>query len=75
MKLLNQELYKALVEAGASEESAANAAETTMEVPNRLSGIDTKVSVVEARLAVVEKLLWAVVLGVVGLLLKDFWPA
>ncbi|KZX00053.1 hypothetical protein JL49_13205 [Pseudoalteromonas luteoviolacea] len=65
MSTINKELYQALLEANVSEEKAAAAAETDMK-------IHTELAEVKARLALVEKLQWVVVAGVIGLLLKAY---
>lgn len=65
MTTINKALYRALLEAQVSEENASAAAETDM-------GPYHELAEVKARLALVEKLQWAVVIGVIGLLMKAY---
>lgn len=65
MTLINNELYKALVEAGASKTVAEAAAKVDKQEVKELEEI-------KARINVIEKLNWAIALGVVGLVLKMF---
>ena len=65
MSTINKELYQALLEAKVSEEKAAAAAETDMSVHNELAEV-------KVRLALVEKLQWVIIAGVVGLLIKAY---
>jgi|GEM_PF-2841543 len=65
MSTINKELYQALLEAKVSEEKAAAAAETDMKLPTELAEI-------KARLALVKKLQWVIIAGVIGLLLKAY---
>lgn len=93
MTTLNQELYEALVAAGAPDDAAKRAAASVLSQNNfsqlatkediaalraatkeDITQLDKRLVVVETRLATVEKLLWAVVLGVIALVLRAFWP-
>ena len=69
MSTINKALYKALLEAQVSEENASAAAETDMSLHHELAEV-------KARLALVEKLQWAVVIaviiGVIGLLMEAY---
>lgn len=65
MSTINKALYKALLEAQVSEENASAAAETDMSLHHKLAAV-------KARLALVEKLQWAVIIGVIGLLMKAY---
>ena len=64
MPTINKALYKALLEAQVSEENASVAAETDMSMH--------EMAEVKARLALVEKLQWTVIIGVIGLLMKAY---
>ena len=65
MSTINRELYKALLEAQVSEENASAAAETDTSLHRELAAV-------KARLALVEKLQWALVIGVIGLLMRAY---
>ena len=65
MPTINKALYKALLEAQVSEENASVAAETDMSMHHEMAEV-------KARLALVEKLQWAVIIGVIGLLMKAY---
>ena len=65
MSTINKALYKALLEAQVSEENASAAAETDMTLHHELAEV-------KARLALVEKLQWALIVGVIGLLMKAY---
>ena len=65
MPTINKALYKALLEAQVSEENASAAAETDISLHRELAEV-------KARLALVEKLQWAVIIGVIGLLMKAY---
>jgi hypothetical protein len=90
MTILNQELYEALVAAGAPDYLAKRAAAsilsqllselaTQAELKNDISHLDTRLAIIEARLSHVEavtrrveRLLWALVLGVILLLARPY---
>ena len=63
MSTINKALYKALLEAQVSEDNASAAAETDMSLHHEMAAV-------KARLALVEKLQWAAVIGVIGLLMR-----
>lgn len=65
MSTINKELYDALIEAKVSDEKATAAASSDVSVKEDIADI-------KARLAVVERLQWAILLGVVGLIIKSF---
>lgn len=65
MPTINKALYKALLEAQVSEENASAAAETDMSLHHELAEV-------KARLALAEKLQWAIIIGVIGLLMKAY---
>jgi hypothetical protein len=76
MSAINKELYDALVAAKVPDEIATAAARSLAEELQQsqtgLSGVREELAEVKARLAVVEKLQWIVVAGVIGLLIKSF---
>lgn len=61
------EVYDALLEAGASQEKARKAAEA-------VANYDTRFNKVEQDLAVLKWMVGLVLAGVVGLVLKTFFP-
>ena len=65
MSTMISEVYTALVEAGASEEKARKAAET-------LAGYDNRFAGVEKSLAVLQWMVGTALLGILGLLAKQF---
>ena len=65
MPTINKALYSALLEAQVSAENASAAAETDMNLHHELAEV-------KARLALVEKLQWTVIIGVIGLLMKAY---
>ena len=65
MSTMISEVYAALVEAGASEEKARKAAET-------LAGYDNRFAGVEKSLAVLQWMVGTALLGILGLLAKQF---
>jgi hypothetical protein len=87
---LNQELYEALVAAGAPNYLAKRAAasilsqllselSTQAEIKDAIAHLDTRLAIIEARLSHVEagtrrveRLLWALVLGVILLLARAY---
>ncbi len=72
MTAINKELYDALREANVSEAKAAAAASADAPVKDEISAIKIKMVSIEARLAIVEKLQWGILLGVIGIVLKEF---
>jgi hypothetical protein len=73
---INKELYDALVAAKVPDEIATAAARSLAEEMQQsqtgLSGVRGELAESKARLAVVEKLQWIVVVGVISLLIKSF---
>jgi hypothetical protein len=73
---INKELYDALVAAKVPDEIATAAARSLAEEMRQsqtgLSGVREDLAELKDRLAVVEKLQWIVVAGVIGLLIKSF---
>jgi hypothetical protein len=87
MTTINQELYEALVAAGAPDEAAKRAAASVLGHEQRtdlatkadLAALDKRLAVVETRLSHVEnglnrleRLLWALLLGVLALLARGY---
>ena len=90
MTTLNQELYEALVAAGAPDYLAKRAAAsilsqllselaTQAELKDAIARLDTRLAIIETRFTHVEaalkrvkRLLWALVLGVILLLARDY---
>lgn len=79
MIAINKELYDALIEGNISEEKATRAARSVMNemLQDRIEALERRVGAVETRLAVVEtkletitRLLWILVAGVAGILVK-----
>ena len=69
MSAINKELYDALLKAGAPDDLATAASKSVTE--NQASIREDLVNI-KTRLAMVEKLQWVVVAGVIGLLIKAF---
>jgi len=67
MATMISEVYDALLEAGASQEKARKAAEA-------VANYDTRFNKVEQDLAVLRWMVGLVLAGVVGLVLKTFFP-
>ena len=63
MSVINKELYDALREANVSDEKATAAA---------ASNTQADIADIKARLSVVEKLQWGILLGIIGLFIKSF---
>ena len=63
MSLINKELYDAPIEANVSEEKATAAAKSDTSIKKDIANI-------KARLALVEKLQWGILLGIIGLVVK-----
>ncbi len=79
MAEINKELYDALIEAKVSDEKATAAARANSKTQDNLDLLthdltESKVGIAElkARLAIVEKLQWGILLGVAGILFKAF---
>jgi len=72
MSTINKELYDALIEAKVGEDTATKAARSVQgeEQNKRLDNIDKRLIVVETKLDTVNRLLWIVIAGVAGLLIK-----
>ena len=65
---MNKEIYAALLEAGASEEKATEAA-----VAVEHADLDKRMAIVETKLSTIEKMLWMVIAGIIALILKAFF--
>jgi hypothetical protein len=66
MAIMMRQLYEALRDAGASDENAAKAAEEVAGFENRLSGVETKLAVLQWMVATVIVL----VLGLYGMIAR-----
>ncbi len=67
MSAINKELYDALLKAGSSDDLATAAARSVAEDQG---SIKEDLVNIKTRLAMVEKLQWVIVIGVIGLVLK-----
>jgi hypothetical protein len=72
MSVINKQLYDALIAANVPEEKATAAAESVEEKVESIIIVEKELAVINARLAMVERLQWVIVAGVVGLLIKSF---
>ncbi|MGH8470966.1 MAG: hypothetical protein ACREVJ_00550 [Gammaproteobacteria bacterium] len=77
MTTINQELYEALKEAGASEDAAKRAAASVYDKDQLVSKMDLAVldrhlAVLEARLGMIERVLWGIVIGVIALVVRAY---
>ena len=77
MSAINKELYDAFMTAKVPDEIATAAARSVVEELREsqtgLSGVREELAELKARLAIVGKLQWVVVAGVIGLLIKSFF--
>ena len=69
MSVMNKEIYAALLDAGASEEKATEAA-----VAVEHADLDKRMAIVGTKLSTIEKMLWMVIAGIIALILKAFFP-
>jgi hypothetical protein len=77
MTTINHELYQALKEVGASEDTAKRAAASVYDKDQLasktdLAVLDRHLAVLEARLGMIERVLWGIVIGVVALLVRAY---
>ncbi len=70
MTAINRELYHALLEAGASEEKADEAASSV--VNDDMEQIKIEMAVLSSKMTLMERLLWIVIGGLISILLKLF---
>ena len=79
MSAINKELYDALLEGNISEKTAAKAARSVLNekladrieaLERRMSAVETRLAVVETKLETITRLLWILVAGVAGILIK-----
>ncbi len=68
MSTLNKEIYEALLEAGATKDSASRAAESVEH-----SDLDKRLAIVETKLDTITKMMWIVVAGIIALVLKAYF--
>jgi hypothetical protein len=74
MSLMVREVYEALLEAGASEEKAAKAAEALASYDARFDRIEQRRTKIEGDLALLKWMAGFTLIGVVGTLLKVLTP-
>ena len=72
MSVINKQLYDALIAANVPEDKATAAAESVEEKVESIIAVEKELAVISARLAMVERLQWVIVAGVIGLLIKSF---
>lgn len=72
MSVINKELYDALIEAKVSDAKATAAAKSDTSLKDDIAEINARMAGMDARLSIVEKLQWGILLGVVGLMIKSF---
>lgn len=76
MSAINKELYDALIKANVPDDLATKAAQSWTDdsraQAERVNIINENISVINARLAIVEKLQWIIVAGVIALIIKAF---
>lgn len=76
MTTINQELYEALKEAGASEDAAKRAAASVYDRDQLVSKMDLAVLDRHlARLGMIERVLWGIVIGVIALVVTPRAPS
>jgi hypothetical protein len=71
MPVINKELYDALIEAKVSDEKATAAAKSDTSAKDDIATVNVKMAAIEAHLANHDKMLWAILLGVIGLIIKS----
>ena len=72
MAVMLSKTYAAFKDAGASEESAREAAEEIADLGNRLNSIDNRLSNVEGRLTIITLIGGLTIAGIVALLAKAY---
>ena len=72
MSTINKELYDALIEADVGDEKATKAARSMQgdKQNERLENIDKRLVIVETKVDTTNRLLWIVIAGVAGILIK-----
>ncbi len=72
MSTINKELYDALIEADVGYENATKAARSVQgdKQNERLENIDKRLVIVETKVDTTNRLLWIVIAGVAGILIK-----
>ena len=72
MSTINKELYDALIEANVGGEKATKAARSVQgdKQNERLENIDKRLVIVETKVDTTNRLLWIVIAGVAGILIK-----
>lgn len=72
MSAINKDLYDALIKANVSDELATKAARSVTEETDNINQIKQDIAVIQVRTAMVEKLQWVVVAGIIALVIQSF---
>lgn len=72
MSVMVFELYDALKDAGASEEKAQAAAKAIADYHTRFDQIDSKRAILEAKITILQWVMWLALAGVISLVVKAF---
>lgn len=72
MSAINKDLYDALIKANVSDEFAIKAARSVTEETDNINQIKQDIAVIQVRTAMVEKLQWVVVAGIIALVIQSF---
>lgn len=72
MSVMVFELYDALKDAGASEEKAQAAAKAIADYHSRFDQTDSKLSILEAKITILQGVMGLALAGVISLVLKAF---
>lgn len=72
MSVINKDLYDALIKANVSDEFAIKAARSVTEETDNINQIKQDIAVIQVRTAMVEKLQWVVVAGIIALVIQSF---
>jgi hypothetical protein len=72
MSAINKDLYDALIKANVSDELAIKTARSVTEETDNINQIKQDIAVIQVRTAMVEKLQWVVVAGIIALVIQSF---
>lgn len=72
MSAINKDLYDALIKANVSDELATKEARSVTEETDNINQIKQDIAVIQVRTAMVEKLQWVVVAGIIALVIQSF---
>ncbi|HBQ45358.1 MAG TPA: hypothetical protein DD716_06925 [Thiomicrospira sp.] len=72
MSAINKDLYDALIKANVSDELAIKTARSVTEETDNINQIKQDIAVIQVRIAMVEKLQWVVVAGIIALVIQSF---